>query len=98
MEKTSISIKSLNVFISRNFYVTPDIVGKSHYFDYEGALVSLHLPGESSPIKRGGDCTEVVIPTNYRTETKEILQYEIREVYLEIDFKERISIHKDVLK
>ncbi|MCB9422123.1 MAG: hypothetical protein H6667_20140 [Ardenticatenaceae bacterium] len=96
MTKTEIEIRSWDRFITRNFVIQPDLLGKQHTFSYENYKIQIKLP-DLGKLDRGKGYDEVISVGSLRTVNKGPIDYNVLKVDVTVRRATRIQIRSEVL-
>lgn len=94
--RKSYKIKSWNRFLTKNFVVSPELMGGSHGFYYDKAKTTIKLPNLSS-VDRGKEYDAVAEVGTRRSSDNEPLNYIILKVDVEINLSEKAAFDPEVL-
>lgn len=92
----TIEISSWNRFITRDFVITPELLGKSLGFTFRNHIIRIELPS-SDKINRDKGYDEMVSVRVRRSEDNEPLEYEVHKVDVIVTFPMKHQIPSEVL-
>jgi hypothetical protein len=90
MDLVRVEVISWNRFLIRNFAVVPELVGRSHEFQFQQGIVSIELPTHS-----GGE--ERVKILSYRQDTGRPTRFWVKSVDVLIKLHRQVNVPVQVL-